>query len=158
MVQENTKTEVTEVKGSLTYEDKVIQKIVGLALESVNDEPDLTAAQKARLECVANTSETLWEAYKLKERLRIILRQTADEAGPIPRQWAADAPLSGIGEFSRLGEKTAAASTSCAPSGPDYPTPGSRPSTTRSKLPSGPATATGTSTTSSAWSCPNAAD
>lgn len=27
MVQENTKTEVTEVKGSLTYEDKVIQKI-----------------------------------------------------------------------------------------------------------------------------------
>lgn len=36
MVQENTKTEVTEVKGSLTYEDKVIQKIVGLALESVN--------------------------------------------------------------------------------------------------------------------------
>ena len=36
MVQENTKAEVTEVKGSLTYEDKVIQKIVGLALESVN--------------------------------------------------------------------------------------------------------------------------
>ena len=32
MVQENTKAEVTEVKGSLTYEDKVIQKIVGLAL------------------------------------------------------------------------------------------------------------------------------
>lgn len=36
MVQENTKTETTEVKGNLAYEDKVIQKIVGLALESVN--------------------------------------------------------------------------------------------------------------------------
>ena len=35
MVQENTKTETTEVKGNLAYEDKVIQKIVGLALESV---------------------------------------------------------------------------------------------------------------------------
>ena len=36
MVQENTKMETTEVKGNLAYEDKVIQKIVGLALESVN--------------------------------------------------------------------------------------------------------------------------
>lgn len=32
MVQENTKTEVTEVKGSLTYEDKVIQKLLDLPL------------------------------------------------------------------------------------------------------------------------------
>ena len=64
------------------------------------------AGQKAQLECVANTSETLWEAYKLKERLRMILsRQTADEAAPMPRQWATDASLSGIEEFSKLGEK-----------------------------------------------------
>lgn len=65
----------------------------------------LTAGQKAQLECVANTSETLWEAYKLKERLRMILRQAADEAAPMLRQWAADASLSGIEEFSKLGEK-----------------------------------------------------
>ncbi len=67
--------------------------------------PDLTATQRAQLECVANTNETLWEACKLKERLRMILRQTADEAAPMPRQWAADASLSGIEEFSKLGEK-----------------------------------------------------
>ena len=35
----------------------------------------------------------------------MILRQTADEAAPMPRQWAADASLSGIKEFSKLGEK-----------------------------------------------------
>ena len=65
----------------------------------------LTAGRKAQLECVANTNETLWEAYKLKERLRMILRQTAGEAAPMLRQWAADASLSGIEEFSKLGEK-----------------------------------------------------
>ena len=68
---------------------------------------DLTAGQRAQLECVANTNETLWEAYKLKERLRMILRQTADEAAPLLRQWAADAFLSGIPGFVRLGEKIA---------------------------------------------------
>lgn len=47
--------------------------------------PDLTATQRAQLECVANTNETLWEACKLKERLRMILRQTADEAAPVGR-------------------------------------------------------------------------
>ena len=73
----------------------------------LKNEPDLTAAQKARLECVANTNETLWEAYKLKERLRMILRQTACEAAPMLRQWAADAFLSGIPGFVPLGEKIA---------------------------------------------------
>ncbi|MBT1180100.1 transposase [Bifidobacterium vespertilionis] len=68
---------------------------------------DLTAGQRAQLECVANTNETLWEAYKLKERLRMILRQTADEAAPLLRQWAADAFLSGIPGFVPLGEKIA---------------------------------------------------
>lgn len=32
MVQENTKTETTEVKGNLAYEDKVIQKLSDLPL------------------------------------------------------------------------------------------------------------------------------
>lgn len=63
----------------------------------------LTAGRKAQLECVANTSETLWDAYKLKERLRMTLRQGADEDAPMLRQWAADASLSDIEEFSRLG-------------------------------------------------------
>lgn len=35
----------------------------------------------------------------------MILRQDADEAAPMLRQWAADASLSGIEEFSKLGEK-----------------------------------------------------
>lgn len=69
------------------------------------DRGRLAAGRKAQLECVANTSETLWEACKLKERLRMILRQRAEAAAPMPRQWAADASLSGIEEFSRLGEK-----------------------------------------------------
>ncbi|MBS6134919.1 MAG: transposase [Bifidobacterium longum] len=42
---------------------------------------------------------------KPKERLRMILRQTADGAAPMLRQWAADASLSGIEEFSKPGEK-----------------------------------------------------
>lgn len=36
MVETNNKQNVNEIKGTLTYEDKVIQKIVGLALESVD--------------------------------------------------------------------------------------------------------------------------
>ncbi|WP_043259969.1 ISL3 family transposase, partial [Bifidobacterium callitrichos] len=73
----------------------------------LKNEGDLTAGQKAQLECIANTNETLWEAYKLKERLRMILKQTADKADPLLRQWAADASLSGIPGFVQLGEKIA---------------------------------------------------
>jgi len=36
MVETNNKQNVNEIKGTLTYEDKVIQKIVGLAMESVD--------------------------------------------------------------------------------------------------------------------------
>ncbi|WP_282799439.1 Asp23/Gls24 family envelope stress response protein [Lactococcus lactis] len=36
MVETNNKQNINEIKGILTYEDKVIQKIVGLALESVD--------------------------------------------------------------------------------------------------------------------------
>lgn len=36
MVETTNKQNVNEIKGTLTYEDKVIQKIVGLALESVD--------------------------------------------------------------------------------------------------------------------------
>ena len=73
----------------------------------LKNEADLTAGQKAQLECVANTDETLWQAYKLKERLRMILKQGADEAAPMLCQWAADAFLSGIPGFVPLGEKIA---------------------------------------------------
>ncbi|MGE4729201.1 hypothetical protein, partial [Bifidobacterium breve] len=41
----------------------------------MKNESDLNAAQRARLEYIANTNETLWTAYKLKERLGMILRQ-----------------------------------------------------------------------------------
>ncbi|MGJ0649089.1 transposase [Bifidobacterium breve] len=41
----------------------------------LKNESDLNAAQRARLEYVANTNETLWTAYKLEERLGMILRQ-----------------------------------------------------------------------------------
>ncbi|MFY4483462.1 transposase [Bifidobacterium breve] len=41
----------------------------------LKNESDLNAAQRARLEYIANTNETLWTAYKLKERLGMILRQ-----------------------------------------------------------------------------------
>ena len=54
---------------------------------------------------MANTDETLWQAYRLKERLRTILKQTAETAAPLLRQWAADAFLSGIPGFVPLGEK-----------------------------------------------------
>ncbi|MDG4967158.1 Asp23/Gls24 family envelope stress response protein [Lactococcus lactis] len=36
MVETTKKQNVNEIKGTLTYEDKVVQKIVGLALESVD--------------------------------------------------------------------------------------------------------------------------
>lgn len=81
--------------------------IKGARWALLKNESDLTAGQKAQLECVANTDETLWEAYKLKERLRMILKQTAETAAPLLRQWAADAFLSGIPGFVPLGEKIA---------------------------------------------------
>lgn len=81
--------------------------IKGARWALLKNESDLTAGQKAQLECVANTNETLWEAYKLKERLRMILKQTPETAAPLLRQWAADAFLSGIPGFVPLGEKIA---------------------------------------------------
>nr|WP_264182662.1 transposase [Bifidobacterium pseudocatenulatum] len=81
--------------------------IKGARWALLKNESDLNAAQRARLECVANTNEALWTAYKLKERLGMILRQDADAAAPLLRQWAADASLCGIAEFSKLGEKIA---------------------------------------------------
>ena len=79
--------------------------IKGARWALLKNEADLTAGQKAQLECVANTDETLWQAYRLKERLRMILKQTAETAAPLLRQWAADAFLSGIPGFVPLGEK-----------------------------------------------------
>ena len=81
--------------------------IKGARWALLKNESDLNAAQRARLECVANTNETFWTAYKLKERLGMILRQGADAAAPLLRQWAADASLCGIAEFSKLGKKIA---------------------------------------------------
>ena len=68
---------------------------------------DFPHAHTAHFQLNTHTNETLWEAYKLKERLRMILRQTADKAAPMLRQWAADAFLSGIPGFVPLGEKIA---------------------------------------------------
>ena len=80
--------------------------IKGARWALLKNEADLTAGRKAQLECVANTNETLWAAYKLKERLRMILKQTPEDAAPLLRRWAADAFLSGIPGFVPLGEKT----------------------------------------------------
>ena len=81
--------------------------IKGARWALLKNEADLTAGRKAQLECVANTNETLWAAYKLKERLRMILKQTPEDAAPLLRRWAADAFLSGIPGFVPLGEKIA---------------------------------------------------
>lgn len=69
-----------------------------------------------------------------------------EERGPDLQTRPSRASRSSRGSARR---STAAASTSCAPSGPDYPTLAWRPSTTRSRPPSRWATATGTSATSS---------
>ncbi|KFI96904.1 transposase [Bifidobacterium stellenboschense] len=134
--------------------------IKGARWALLKNESDLTAGQKAQLECVANTNETLWEAYKLKERLRMIL---TNRRRRMPRPCCADGPRTRSSQASRDSSRSArrspdATSTSSGPSTADYPTPDSRPSTTRSRPPSRSATDTANSTTSSASSCPNAED
>lgn len=97
-----------EARRSGTARKGVGDPIKGARWALLKNESDLTAAQRAQLECVANTNETLWAAYKLKERLRMILRQGARmRPRPLLRQWAADASLCDIAEFSKLGEKIA---------------------------------------------------
>ena len=95
----------------------------------LKNEADLTAGQKAQLECVANTDGILWQAYKLKERLRMILKQTAGEAA---RPCRANGPRTrscrAFRDSSRSARRpTGATSTSCAPYDPDCPTPDWRP-------------------------------
>ena len=96
----------TRPGGEASPEKGAKDPVKGARWALLKNEADLTAGQKAQLECVANADGILWQAYKLKERLRMILRQTAGEAAPLLRQWAADAFLSGIGEFPKPGEKT----------------------------------------------------
>ena len=80
----------------------------GRPVGAAEDESDLNAAQRARLECVANTNEALWTAYKLKERLGMILRQDADAgrapAAPVGR---GRIPVRHRGILEKLGEKIA---------------------------------------------------
>lgn len=71
----------------------------------LKNESDLTPAQRARVECITNTHGTLWRAYRLKEELRMILRQDPDEARTLLLRWSGKAASSGIGLFAKLGEK-----------------------------------------------------
>lgn len=57
-----------EARRSGTARKGVGDPIKGARWALLKNESDLTAAQRAQLECVANTNETLWAAYKLKER------------------------------------------------------------------------------------------
>ena len=79
--------------------------IKGARWALLKNESDLTAGQKARLEYIAGTNGTLWRAYKLKEELRMILRQPADEARVLLLRWSGKAASSGIDPFTGLGEK-----------------------------------------------------
>ncbi|OPG86357.1 hypothetical protein B5D08_06805 [Bifidobacterium breve] len=64
-----------ETRRSGTARKGVRDPIKGARWALLKNESDLNAAQRARLEYVANTNETLWTAYKLEERLGMILRQ-----------------------------------------------------------------------------------
>nr|WP_240625875.1 transposase [Bifidobacterium breve] len=64
-----------EARRSGTARKGVRDPIKGARWALLKNESDLNAAQRARLEYIANTNETLWTAYKLKERLGMILRQ-----------------------------------------------------------------------------------
>ena len=64
-----------ETRRSGTARKGVRDPIKGARWALLKNESDLNAAQRARLEYIANTNETLWTAYKLKERLGMILRQ-----------------------------------------------------------------------------------
>ena len=119
---------------------------------------DLAAGQKAQLEYIAATNETLWNAYKLKEELRMILRQPADEARVLLLRWSGKAASSGIGPFTGLGEKIGRRCEDIVRTiRSGLSNARLEAVNNRIKTTIGSATATATSTTSSPSSCSNAA-
>jgi transposase len=66
---------------------------------------DLTQNQQAKIEMLALDNSQLYRGYVLKERLRLLLKMTEDEAEPELKDWLSKACRSQIPEFVALSRK-----------------------------------------------------
>lgn len=74
----------------------------------VKNPENLTERQHARLEWIAATHPTLWDAYRLKESLRLLLKLRGPDGIDALHTWIAEAHASGITEFAHLASRIAA--------------------------------------------------
>lgn len=63
---------------------------------------DLTAAQQAKLAWIAEFDPTLWQAYRLKEGLRLLFKLPGQAGKEALADWLTEAHTSGIAEFTHL--------------------------------------------------------
>lgn len=68
---------------------------------------NLTTRQRQRLDWIAATHPTLWEAYRLKEGLRLLFQMQGPPAVEAFRDWLTWARHSGIEEFIHLADRIA---------------------------------------------------
>ena len=66
---------------------------------------NLTARQRVRLEWIAKSDPRLYQAYLLKERLRLVFKLPAEEAADELDQWSRAAAGSKIAQFVELAER-----------------------------------------------------
>jgi transposase len=80
-------------------------KLKGSRFSLLKNPEDLTRNQQAKLEMVAGEHDELYRAYLLKERLRLLLKMTADEAAAELDEWIPWAQRCRIPEFVDLSKK-----------------------------------------------------
>lgn len=69
---------------------------------------DLTARQRQRLDWIAATHPELWEGYRLKEGLRLLLQMRGQPGLDALHEWLTWATHSGVPEFTHLADRIAA--------------------------------------------------
>jgi transposase len=77
----------------------------------VKNPEDLTDKQQVRLDWIAATHPMLWEAYRLKEGLRLLLKQRGPEGIAALIAWIAEARASTVPEFAHLATRIQAVQT-----------------------------------------------
>jgi transposase len=91
-------------KGEEGHKDKA-GEVKGSRFALLKNPEDLTRNQQAKLEMVAGEHDGLYRAYLLKERLRLLLKMSADEATAELDGWIAWAQRCRIPEFVKLSKK-----------------------------------------------------
>jgi transposase len=81
------------------------EKVKGARFAVLKNPEDLTKNQQAKLEMVAGEHRELYRAYLLKERLRLLLKMTPDEAARELEGWLSWASRCRIPEYVELSKK-----------------------------------------------------